>query len=42
VHPISKLAEEWCKEIEKATNDRVTFAYFPGNTLTPPKQTYTA
>jgi TRAP-type C4-dicarboxylate transport system substrate-binding protein len=40
VHPISKLAEEWCKEVEKRTNGRVTFAYFPGNTLTPPMQTY--
>jgi TRAP-type transport system periplasmic protein len=40
VHPISKLSEEWCKEIEKRTNGRVTFAYFPGNTLTPPTQTY--
>ena len=40
VHPIAKLAEEWCKEIEKRTNGRVTFSYFPGNTLTPPTQTY--
>ena len=40
VHPISKLAEEWCKEVEKRTNGRVTFSYFPGNTLTPPMQTY--
>jgi len=40
VHPFSKLAEEWCKTIEKATNGRVTFAYFPGNTLMPPMQAY--
>jgi TRAP-type C4-dicarboxylate transport system substrate-binding protein len=40
VHPVSKLAEEWCKEIEKRTNGRVKFTYFPGNTLTPPTQTY--
>lgn len=40
VHPISKLSEAWCKEIEQATNGRVTFAYFPGNTLTPPSQSY--
>jgi len=40
VHPISKLSEEWCKEIDKRTNGRVAFSYFPGNTLTPPMQTY--
>lgn len=40
VHPISKLSEEWCKAIEKATEGRVTFSYFPGSTLTPPMQTY--
>ena len=40
VHPIAKLGDEWCKEIEKRTNGRVTFSYFPGNTLTPPTQTY--
>jgi hypothetical protein len=40
VHPIAKLGEEWCKEIEKRTSGRVTFSYFPGNTLTPPTQTY--
>ena len=40
VHPISKLSEEWCKEVEKRTNGRVKITYFPGNTLTPPMQTY--
>jgi TRAP-type transport system periplasmic protein len=40
VHPISKLSEAWCKEIEKRTNGRVQISYFPGNTLTPPMQTY--
>lgn len=40
VHPISKLAEEWCKEVEKRTDGRVTISYFPGNTLTPPPQAY--
>jgi TRAP-type C4-dicarboxylate transport system substrate-binding protein len=40
MHPNAKLSEEWCKEIEKRTHGRVTFAYFPGNTLTPPPQTY--
>jgi TRAP-type transport system periplasmic protein len=40
VHPISKLSEEWCREIEKRTNGRVKITYFPRNTLTPPMQTY--
>ncbi|MBI5443922.1 MAG: TRAP transporter substrate-binding protein [Deltaproteobacteria bacterium] len=40
VHPISKLGEEWCKEVEKRTEGRVKISYFPGNTLTPPTQTY--
>jgi TRAP-type C4-dicarboxylate transport system substrate-binding protein len=40
VHAISKLSEEWCKEIEKRTNGRVKIIYFPGATLTPPMQTY--
>ncbi|MCX8111497.1 MAG: TRAP transporter substrate-binding protein [Syntrophorhabdaceae bacterium] len=39
-HPISKLAEEWAKEVEKRTNGRVKISYFPGNTLTPPSQAY--
>ncbi len=40
VHEISKLAEEWCKEVDKRTNGRVKVLYFPGGTLTPPMQTY--
>ena len=40
MHPISKLSEEWCKEVEKRTNGRVKISYYPGNTLTPPMQTY--
>jgi TRAP-type C4-dicarboxylate transport system substrate-binding protein len=42
VHPISKLAEEWIKEVEKRTEGRVKITYFPGNTLTPPPQAYDA
>ena len=42
VHPISKLAEEWIKEVEKRTEGRVKISYFPGNTLTPPPQAYDA
>jgi TRAP-type transport system periplasmic protein len=39
-HKISKLAEEWCKEVEKRTNGRIKVSYFPGGVLTPPMQTY--
>jgi len=39
-HRNSILAEEWCKEIEKRTNGKVKFNYFPGATLTPAAQTY--
>jgi len=40
VHPNAKLADAWCKEIEKRTNGRVAFNHYAGNTLTPPTQTY--
>ena len=39
-HKNAILADQWCKEIEKRTNGRVKVSYFPGNTLTPPTQTY--
>ena len=39
-HAISKLTEEWCKEVEKRTNGRVKITYFPGSTLAPPMQAY--
>ena len=39
-HPIGILGDEFCKEIEKRTNGKVKITYFPGNTLTPPTQTY--
>jgi TRAP-type transport system periplasmic protein len=39
-HSRSKLTAEWCKEIEKRTNGRISVTYFPGGTLTPPGQTY--
>jgi TRAP-type C4-dicarboxylate transport system substrate-binding protein len=40
VHPIAKLAEEWAREVEKATQGRLKISMFPGNTLTPPMQAY--
>ena len=39
-HPASKLVEQWINEIDKRTNGHVKITYFPGNTLTPPTQTY--
>jgi TRAP-type C4-dicarboxylate transport system substrate-binding protein len=39
-HKNSVLSDQWGKEIEKRTNGRVKVVYLPGNTLTPPTQTY--
>jgi TRAP-type C4-dicarboxylate transport system substrate-binding protein len=39
-HKTSIVAEAWCKEVEKRTNGKVKFNYFPGATLTPAAQTY--
>lgn len=39
-HKNAIRADQWCKEIEKRTNGRVKFSFFPGATLTPPNQTY--
>ncbi len=39
-HIQSKLAESWCKEVEKRTNGEVVVEYFPGGTLTKSKQIY--
>jgi TRAP-type C4-dicarboxylate transport system substrate-binding protein len=39
-HVQSKLAESWCKEVEKRTEGRVKVDYFPGQTLTKAKQCY--
>lgn len=39
-HPITKLIQEWGREIEKATNGRVKITMFAGSTLTPPMQAY--
>lgn len=32
-HPHGKASESWIKEIEKRTNGKVKFTYYPGNTL---------
>lgn len=39
-HPHTKLFEEWGKEVEKATNGRVTVTVFASSTLSPPMQVY--
>ncbi len=39
-HIQSKLAEAWCKEVEKRTNGRVKIEYYPGQTLTKARQVY--
>jgi TRAP-type C4-dicarboxylate transport system substrate-binding protein len=39
-HPITKLIGEWGKDIEKATNGRITITIFASNTLSPPMQVY--
>ena len=36
----SKLAESWCKEVEKRTHGEVAFRYFPNGTLSHGKYTY--
>jgi TRAP-type transport system periplasmic protein len=39
-HIQSKLAEAWCKEVEKRTNGQVYVEYYPGGTLTKAAQCY--
>lgn len=39
-HIQSKLAEAWCKEVEKRTGGQVVVEYFPGQTLTKARQVY--
>jgi TRAP-type C4-dicarboxylate transport system substrate-binding protein len=39
-HIQAKLADSWCKEIEKRTNGRVKIEHYPGQTLTKAKQVY--
>lgn len=39
-HVQSKLAEEWCREVEARTDGKVRIDYFPGGTLSGAKQCY--
>ena len=41
-HKAGKLAEEWCREIEKRTKNRVKFTLHSQNELVPLSQTYEA
>lgn len=40
MHPLTKLLDEWGKDIEKATQGRLKITLFPSNTLSPPMQAY--
>jgi TRAP-type C4-dicarboxylate transport system substrate-binding protein len=37
-HPITKNLEQWGKDVEKATEGRITVTVFASNTLSPPMQ----
>ena len=39
-HIQSKLAQEWCQAVEKATNGELKFQYLPGQTLVKAPQSY--
>lgn len=39
-HPLSQLFAEWGKDVENATQGRVTVTVFAANTLSPPMQVY--
>ncbi len=39
-HIQSKLADAWCKEVERRTDGRVVVEHYPGQTLTKAKQCY--
>lgn len=39
-HVQAKLAEAWCREVEKRTNGQVRIDFYPGGTLTKAKQCY--
>ena len=41
-HIQAVTSENWCKEVEKRTDGRVKFQFFPGQTLTRAPQTYEA
>ncbi len=41
-HIQSKLAEQWCAEVEKQTNGEVTIQYFPAGALAKPTKIYDA
>jgi TRAP-type C4-dicarboxylate transport system substrate-binding protein len=40
MHPLTKLLDEWGKDIEKGTQGRIKVTLFPSNTLSPSMQAY--
>jgi TRAP-type C4-dicarboxylate transport system substrate-binding protein len=40
MHKMTAISEEWCKEVEKRTNGKVKFTFYPGGTLIPAAQGY--
>ncbi len=40
MHPLTKLLDQWGKDITKATGDRVVITVFASSTLSPPMQVY--
>jgi len=41
-NPFAKLVDEWCREVEKATEGRVIITPYHSNILTPMNQTYSS
>jgi TRAP-type C4-dicarboxylate transport system substrate-binding protein len=39
-HPLTKTFDQWGKDVEKATEGRITVTVFAGSTLSPPMQVY--
>jgi TRAP-type C4-dicarboxylate transport system substrate-binding protein len=39
-HPITKLLDQWGKDVEKVTDGRITVTVFASSTLSPPMQVY--
>jgi len=39
-HPHSVLSKQWCEEVEKRTDGRVTVSFYPAGTLVSANQTY--
>jgi TRAP-type transport system periplasmic protein len=40
MHPLTKLLDQWGKDVTKATGDRIVITVFASSTLSPPMQVY--